>query len=167
LVIWWIQTRIDAGAKPNVAWQLLAYVLLTSSEVMVSITGLEFSYTQAPSGQLSFDLASSGLLCSELRSPQRIKTPATAATKKAIQSPNQTFLQKIGKSSMVANTAHSKKSSPASVEIAILINTVWSSIIEPPLESKTWAGLNELREEYNISLRNRDQRKASFSLIAI
>ena len=48
LVIWWIQTRIDAGTKPNVAWQLLAYVLLTSSEVMVSITGLEFSYTQAP-----------------------------------------------------------------------------------------------------------------------
>jgi POT family proton-dependent oligopeptide transporter len=48
LLIWWIQTRIDAGAKPNVAWQLLAYVLLTSSEVMVSITGLEFSYTQAP-----------------------------------------------------------------------------------------------------------------------
>ena len=47
-VIWWIQARIDAGAKPNVAWQLLAYVLLTSSEVMVSITGLEFSYTQAP-----------------------------------------------------------------------------------------------------------------------
>ena len=48
LMIWWIQTWIDAGAKPNVAWQLLAYVLLTSSEVMVSITGLEFSYTQAP-----------------------------------------------------------------------------------------------------------------------
>ena len=48
LVIWWLQARIDAGAKPAVAWQLLAYVLLTSSEVLVSITGLEFSYTQAP-----------------------------------------------------------------------------------------------------------------------
>jgi POT family proton-dependent oligopeptide transporter len=48
LVIWWLQTRIDAGAKPAVAWQLLAYVILTSSEVLVSITGLEFSYTQAP-----------------------------------------------------------------------------------------------------------------------
>jgi proton-dependent oligopeptide transporter, POT family len=47
-VIWWIQAQIDAGGKPNVEWQLLAYVLLTASEVMVSITGLEFSYTQAP-----------------------------------------------------------------------------------------------------------------------
>ena len=28
--------------------QLLAYVILTTSEVMVSVTGLEFAYTQAP-----------------------------------------------------------------------------------------------------------------------
>jgi len=48
VVIWWLQVRIDAGEKPNVIWQLLAYVLLTASEVLVSITGLEFSYTQAP-----------------------------------------------------------------------------------------------------------------------
>jgi POT family proton-dependent oligopeptide transporter len=47
-VIWWLQVRIDAGQKPSVIWQLLAYVLLTASEVLVSITGLEFSYTQAP-----------------------------------------------------------------------------------------------------------------------
>ena len=48
VVIWWLQLRIDVGEKPNVIWQLLAYVLLTASEVLVSITGLEFSYTQAP-----------------------------------------------------------------------------------------------------------------------
>jgi POT family proton-dependent oligopeptide transporter len=30
------------------AWQIIAYLLLTVSEVMVSITGLEFAYTQAP-----------------------------------------------------------------------------------------------------------------------
>jgi proton-dependent oligopeptide transporter, POT family len=47
-VIWWLQTEIDGGHKPNVKWQLLAYLLLTASEVMVSISGLEFSYTQAP-----------------------------------------------------------------------------------------------------------------------
>jgi proton-dependent oligopeptide transporter, POT family len=47
-IIWWIQARIDGGGKPNVGWQLLAYVFLTASEVMVSITGLEFSYKQAP-----------------------------------------------------------------------------------------------------------------------
>jgi proton-dependent oligopeptide transporter, POT family len=47
-IVWWLQIRIDAGQTPNVGWQLLAYVLLTASETMVSITGLEFSYTQAP-----------------------------------------------------------------------------------------------------------------------
>ena len=36
------------GFKPSILWQLLAYVILTSSEIMVSITCLEFSYTQAP-----------------------------------------------------------------------------------------------------------------------
>jgi POT family proton-dependent oligopeptide transporter len=42
------QRLIDKGATPSIAWQLWAYVLLTSGEVMISITGLEFSYTQAP-----------------------------------------------------------------------------------------------------------------------
>lgn len=44
----WIQGRVDAGESPSIGWQLLAYILLTGSEVMVSITALEFSYTQAP-----------------------------------------------------------------------------------------------------------------------
>lgn len=43
-----IQMRIDAGFHPSIGWQLPAYLLLTSAEVMVSITCLEFSYTQAP-----------------------------------------------------------------------------------------------------------------------
>jgi POT family proton-dependent oligopeptide transporter len=43
-----IQMRIDAGFHPSICWQLVAYLLLTSAEVMVSITCLEFSYTQAP-----------------------------------------------------------------------------------------------------------------------
>jgi POT family proton-dependent oligopeptide transporter len=38
-------------------WQILACVLLTSAEVMVSITGLEFSYTQAPRQMKSFILS--------------------------------------------------------------------------------------------------------------
>lgn len=42
------QQAIDDGATPSIAWQLVAYLLLTSGEVMVSITGLEFAYTQAP-----------------------------------------------------------------------------------------------------------------------
>jgi POT family proton-dependent oligopeptide transporter len=49
-----IQMRIDAGFHPSIGWQLLAYLLLTSAEVMVSITCLEFSYTQAPRTMKSF-----------------------------------------------------------------------------------------------------------------
>ena len=48
VVIWRIELAIEAGGKPNVIWQLLAYAILTAGEVMVSITGLEFSYAQAP-----------------------------------------------------------------------------------------------------------------------
>jgi POT family proton-dependent oligopeptide transporter len=48
LVIAYIQSMIDAGGKPSLWWQMLAYVILTLGEVMVSITALEFSYTQAP-----------------------------------------------------------------------------------------------------------------------
>jgi POT family proton-dependent oligopeptide transporter len=44
----WIETQIAAGAKPSVGWQAFAYVILTAAEIMVSITCLEFSYTQAP-----------------------------------------------------------------------------------------------------------------------
>jgi POT family proton-dependent oligopeptide transporter len=43
-----VQTRIDGGEAPSIGWQIIAYALLTASEVMVSIVGLEFSYTQAP-----------------------------------------------------------------------------------------------------------------------
>ena len=49
-----IQMRIDTGFHPSICWQLLAYLLLTSVEVIVSITCLEFSYTQAPREMKSF-----------------------------------------------------------------------------------------------------------------
>ena len=42
------QGLIDAGERPSIGWQILAYAILTAAEVMVSITGLEFAYTQAP-----------------------------------------------------------------------------------------------------------------------
>ncbi|MDQ7090751.1 MAG: hypothetical protein Q9M50_08910 [Methylococcales bacterium] len=52
-----IQMQIDDGLTPSIAWQLLAYVLLTAAEVMVSVTCLEFSYTQAPNSMKSFVMA--------------------------------------------------------------------------------------------------------------
>jgi POT family proton-dependent oligopeptide transporter len=48
------QAIIDAGGTPSILWQFSAYVILTLAEVMVSITGLEFSYTQAPNTMKSF-----------------------------------------------------------------------------------------------------------------
>jgi POT family proton-dependent oligopeptide transporter len=53
----WIQMQLDEGLIPHISWQLLAYVLLTAAEVMVSITCLEFSYTQAPKTMKSFIMA--------------------------------------------------------------------------------------------------------------
>ncbi len=47
-IVGWIQTRIDAGHVPHVGWQILAFVVLTAAEIMVSVTHLEFAYTQAP-----------------------------------------------------------------------------------------------------------------------
>jgi len=45
-----IQTQIDTQGRGmvNVGWQIIPYILVTIAEVMVSITGLEFAYTQAP-----------------------------------------------------------------------------------------------------------------------
>jgi POT family proton-dependent oligopeptide transporter len=43
-----IQQRLDAGNPTHVGWQILAFVVLTAGEVLVSVTHLEFAYTQAP-----------------------------------------------------------------------------------------------------------------------
>jgi dipeptide/tripeptide permease len=56
-VVSFLQSWIDAGQTPSISWQLLAYVLLTASEVMVSITCLEFAYTQAPTSMKSVVMA--------------------------------------------------------------------------------------------------------------
>jgi POT family proton-dependent oligopeptide transporter len=43
-----IQMALDRGARPSVLWQLAPYIALTLGEVLVSTTGLEFAYSQAP-----------------------------------------------------------------------------------------------------------------------
>ena len=42
------QNWIHEHGGTSIAWQLLAYVILTAGEIMVSITGLEYAYTQSP-----------------------------------------------------------------------------------------------------------------------
>jgi proton-dependent oligopeptide transporter, POT family len=48
LVPAWIESQLAAGLKPHVGWQVLAYVFISAAEVIISVTYLEFSYTQAP-----------------------------------------------------------------------------------------------------------------------
>ncbi|NKF21067.1 POT-type proton-dependent oligopeptide transporter [Solimonas marina] len=57
VVIAWIESRIQAGHVVSIWWQILAYAILTASEVLVSITALEFSYKQAPLRMKSFIMA--------------------------------------------------------------------------------------------------------------
>ena len=43
-----IQSWIEGGAHPHIGWQVIQYVLISVAETMVSVTALEFAYTQAP-----------------------------------------------------------------------------------------------------------------------
>ena len=47
LIVGWLQTRIEAGETLSVLWQTVPYIALTTGEILVSTTGLEFAYTQA------------------------------------------------------------------------------------------------------------------------
>jgi len=48
IVVGGIQVAMDAGDAMSIVWQVLPYALLTFGEVLVSATGLEFAYSQAP-----------------------------------------------------------------------------------------------------------------------
>jgi POT family proton-dependent oligopeptide transporter len=48
VVVGVLQMALDGGDALSIAWQVLPYVLLTMGEVLVSATGLEFAYSQAP-----------------------------------------------------------------------------------------------------------------------
>ena len=43
-----MQVVLDGGHAFSITWQVLPYALLTLGEVLVSATGLEFAYSQAP-----------------------------------------------------------------------------------------------------------------------
>ena len=44
----WIEHMIAAGGRPSIGWQIVAYVVITAAEILISVTCLEFAYTQAP-----------------------------------------------------------------------------------------------------------------------
>jgi POT family proton-dependent oligopeptide transporter len=57
LIVSRIEAHIQGGETVSVWWQILAYAVLSAAEVLVSITGLEFSYKQAPLKMKSFVMA--------------------------------------------------------------------------------------------------------------
>ena len=48
IVVGGMQVVLDGGSAFSITWQVLPYALLTLGEVLVSATGLEFAYSQAP-----------------------------------------------------------------------------------------------------------------------
>jgi POT family proton-dependent oligopeptide transporter len=48
IVVGAMQVVLDGGTAFSIVWQVLPYALLTLGEVLVSATGLEFAYSQAP-----------------------------------------------------------------------------------------------------------------------
>jgi POT family proton-dependent oligopeptide transporter len=47
LIVAWLQHQIEGGVRMSVVWQIVPYIVLTTAEVLVSTTGLEFAFTQA------------------------------------------------------------------------------------------------------------------------
>lgn len=48
LIQYAVDSLVSSGNTVHVAWQLIPYFLITFAEVLVSVTGLEFAYSQAP-----------------------------------------------------------------------------------------------------------------------
>lgn len=90
-----IEAAIQAGHTVSVWWQILAYVVLTMSEVLVSITALEFSYKQAPLRVKSFIIALFLLSSS-------IGNLITATVNQAIIKPLETTAVEVGAETWVS-----------------------------------------------------------------
>jgi len=48
LITAWVEHQIQLGMKPTIWWHFLGFLVISLAEIMVSITFLEFAYTQAP-----------------------------------------------------------------------------------------------------------------------
>ena len=49
----YVEHLIELGQTPSIIWHFWAYVIITAAEILISITALEFSYTQAPNSMKS------------------------------------------------------------------------------------------------------------------
>ena len=47
----------DCRGRVNILWQLPQYLFIAIAEVLVSVTGLEFAYSQAPTNMRSLSLS--------------------------------------------------------------------------------------------------------------
>lgn len=47
LIVAWLQMRLEAGEQFSILWQILPYAVLTTGEVLLSTTGLEFAFAEA------------------------------------------------------------------------------------------------------------------------
>lgn len=47
VVVAWLQRRIDGGEQLSILWQSVPYLILTTAEVLISTTGLEFAFREA------------------------------------------------------------------------------------------------------------------------
>ena len=48
-----IQRWIEAGQTPGIGWQVIQYLIISIAETLISVTALEFAYTQAPKSMKS------------------------------------------------------------------------------------------------------------------
>ena len=92
-----VETLIDRGEFPTIGWQVLAYIVMTAAEVMVSISALEFSYTQAPKRMKSFVMATFFLSIT-------LGNLVTASTNYFIQNPRPRFAPDVAGSYTVELT---------------------------------------------------------------
>jgi POT family proton-dependent oligopeptide transporter len=53
VVIGLAHNSIDHGGTPSMWWEILAFMILSAAEVLVSITGLEYAYTHSPKSMKS------------------------------------------------------------------------------------------------------------------
>jgi dipeptide/tripeptide permease len=47
VIVAWLQQRIETGTQMSVLWQTLPYLVLTTGEVLLSSTGLEFAFAES------------------------------------------------------------------------------------------------------------------------